>query len=101
MEFNETLSVYSLILYESIAKVSDEKVLFSSKDTAHDVSTVLLYWGLFLVEGDPFNENVGPSSLENENGGKISSSFFVFVGRKERPNNCYILAQIKHHASAY
>ena len=32
----------------------------------------------------PFNENVGPSALENENGGKISSSFFV--GRKERPH---------------
>ena len=61
MEFNETLSVYSLILYETIAKVSDEKDLFSSKDTAHHVSTVLLYWGLFLVEGDPFNENVGRS----------------------------------------
>ena len=39
------------------------------------MSTTLLYWGSFLVEGDPFNEFVGPSSLENETGAKIVFHF--------------------------
>ena len=85
MEFNETSSVSSLLLSKSILKVSDNKNVFSSKDTARDVRVVLFYWGSFLVEGDPSNENVGPSSLENENGGENRSSFFVLVGRKHRP----------------
>ena len=85
MEFNETSSISSLLLSKSILKVSDDKIMFSLKDTARYVRAVLFYWGSFLVEGDPSNENVGPSSLENENGGENRSSFFVLVGRKERP----------------
>ena len=46
----------------------------------------MLYWGSFLVEGDPSTEEVGPSSLENENGGENRFSFFVLVGRKHRPD---------------
>jgi len=40
-------------------KVSEEEIVFWSKDTTHDVSKVLFCWGysgLFLVEGDPFDE---------------------------------------------
>ena len=61
-------------------EVSYEKNLFSSKDTTHDVNTVLFYWGSLLVEGDPFNEFVGPSSVENETGAKIVPRFsFLFL----------------------
>ena len=41
--------------------------------------------GLVPRSGVPFNEEVGPSSLANETGGEIRSSFLVLVGRKERP----------------
>ena len=73
-------------------KVSHEKNSFSSKDTTHDVNAVLFYWGSFLVEGDPFNEEVGPSSLENETGAKIVPRFSFSLAARNGLTNSYALS---------
>ena len=35
MEFNETSTIYSTVLLKSYVKVSEEEIVFWSKDTAH------------------------------------------------------------------
>ena len=68
-------------------KVSIDETAFYLQDTTHDVNRVSTYRCLLPRSGVPFNEEVGPSSLANETGGEIRSSFLVLVGRKERPKS--------------
>ena len=86
-------------------KVSIDETALYLQDTTHDVNRVSTYRCLLPRSGVPFNEEVGPSSLANETGGEIRSSFLVLVGRKERPQSCcsflpaYLAAKKQHSSS--
>ena len=61
-----------------VASTTSSNIVFTFTCCEHDFVVL----GLVPVEGDPSNKEVGPSSLENENGGKNRFSFFLLVGRK-------------------